>query len=118
MLRTSLSYKKRASLSCSYYNHQPVIELDTSVNTALENSNSDVDSVKVQGEFVDNSEPVVIYGNSLLMTEYDPIAAKRRSAARASEAQHSQVDSSANNVQQNTNTAAAAQAAAQNVQES
>lgn len=115
MLRTSLNYIRRASFFCRYVNHQEVIEIDTSVETAMKNSNSDTET-SVKGEFLNNDVPVEVFGRSILMTEYDPILSKRRSAAKANEAQHAQTDPSVNNVQQNVQTAAAAQVAAQNVE--
>lgn len=115
-LRTSLNYYKRARLSCFYVNHQDVIEIDTSVDTAMKNSNSDTETA-VKGEYLNNDVPVEVFGHSILMTEYDPILSKKRSAAKkASEAQHAQTDPSVNTVQQNAQTAAASQAAAQNVE--
>ena len=115
-LRTSLNYYRRARLSCFYDNHQDVVEIDTSVETAMKNSNSDTETA-VKGEYLNNDVPVEVFGHSILMTEYDPILSKKRSAAKkSSEAQHAQSDSSVNTVQQNVETSAAAQAAAQNVE--
>lgn len=115
MLRTSLNYFRRQSYFCRYVNHQDVIEIDTSVETAMKNSNADTET-SVKGEFLNNDVPVEVFGRSILMTEYDPILSKRRSSAKASEAQHAQTDSTSNTVQNNVQTAAAAQAAAQNVE--
>lgn len=101
-LRTSLNYVRRSRCFCLNKDRVVVAEIDTSVDSAVKNSNIDMSSGN-KGTYLDSEEPVNYYSQSVLMTNYDPLLTKQQRRAAAA-AEHAQNDNTAASVQQNVAT--------------
>lgn len=76
-INTPYNYRQRRFYTPNY-GKLDVVEVDTSINESMMDSTSPSrqESSK-KGQFLENDEPVSLYGNGLTMTEFDPILNKQ-----------------------------------------
>lgn len=74
-INSILCYSRRGSVGFSY-DSKEVVDVDTSIDNALKDSNQSVSLKSSLSTYLDSENPVRLYGNGILLSEYDPHAAK------------------------------------------
>lgn len=97
-INTPYNYRQRRYYTPNY-GKLDVVEVDTSINESMMDSTSPSrQEASKKGEYLNNDEPVTLYGNGLTMTEFDPILNKQlrsQSQAQAQRASESSKGASA-----------------------